>query len=89
MQNLTKYLNVMQAAKFMGVCRGTIYYWNYIGKLDFKKHPITSRNLILRSDLTIILSSLETNLTEQPAIKYFKKRRMIRLVKENNNEITG
>ena len=40
-KDLDKYVLISQAARILGVCKATLYYWHKTGRLVPEVHPIT------------------------------------------------
>lgn len=53
--NLGDYLTVKEAARFLGVCPGTLRNWDRSGKLRPARHPINGYRLYRREQLDEII----------------------------------
>lgn len=59
MPKLGEYLQIREAAEFLGVCRKTLCNWEAAGKIAVHRHPINNYRLYKRSDLEKLLKQIE------------------------------
>ncbi len=57
--NFDDYLTVAAAARFLGVCPGTLRNWDRAGKLKPARHPMNGYRLYRQSDLEAVLQAAE------------------------------
>ncbi len=61
MKNIQDYLQIQEAAAFLGVSRSTLRNWERHGKLNSHRHPINRYRLYKREDLEALLQSIYTS----------------------------
>jgi DNA-binding transcriptional MerR regulator len=59
MMKLSDWLNVTQAAKYLGVCSETLRRWDRSGKLTPSRHPINGYRLYDKAMLDQVLATLQ------------------------------
>jgi MerR family transcriptional regulator, copper efflux regulator len=59
MPKLGEYLQIKEAAEYLGVCRKTLCNWEATGKIVVHRHPINNYRLYKRSDLEKLLKQIE------------------------------
>ena len=56
--NIADYLTVRNAAKYLGVSKGTLRNWDRLGKLAPYRNPMNNYRLYKRTDLDNILEKI-------------------------------
>ncbi len=51
MPKLDEYLQIAEAAEYLGVCKNTLRNWGESGKLPEHRHPINNYRLYRKKDL--------------------------------------
>ena len=59
MPKLDEYLQITEAAEFLGVCRNTLRNWGSSGKITEHRHPVNNYRLYKISDLRRLLAKAE------------------------------
>ena len=59
MKKIEEYLQIKQAAKFLGVTATTLRNWERSGKLTSHRHPLNHYRLYKREDLETFLQRIE------------------------------
>jgi MerR family copper efflux transcriptional regulator len=59
MPKLDEYLQITEAAEFLGVSRNTLRNWGREGKLVEHRHPINNYRLYKQTDLEALLQTAE------------------------------
>ena len=59
MPKLDEYLQITDAARFLGVCCNTLRNWGLTGKINEHRHPLNDYRLYKQSDLELLLKSTE------------------------------
>lgn len=57
--NLSDYLTVGEAARFLGVSAGTLRNWDRAGKVKAARHPVNRYRLYHRRDLESLLKEVK------------------------------
>jgi len=57
-QNLRDYLQVKEAAEFVGVSPATLRNWERAGKIAAHRNPMNGYRLFRRADLEVLLSDI-------------------------------
>ena len=65
MKKLTDYLQVKEAAEFLGVSPNTLRNWSRDGKIAVHRNPINGYRLFKRSDLEKLLREIDQGATAQ------------------------
>lgn len=63
MPTLSEYLQIKQAAAYLGVCPKTLRNWEAAGKIIVHRHPVNNYRLFKRSDLEGMLSEIAESRT--------------------------
>ncbi len=63
MPKLHEYLQITEAAEFLGVCRNTLRNWGRAGKIPEHRHPVNNYRLYKLSDLQTLLDDAELEST--------------------------
>lgn len=58
-KKLSDYLNITEAAEFIGVSTNTLRNWEAAGKIVVYRHPVNNYRLFDKRDLEAILNSIE------------------------------
>lgn len=58
MPKLDEYLQISEAAEYLGVSRNTLRNWDMLGKLPVYRHPVNNYRLFKVSDLDKLLKRL-------------------------------
>jgi len=58
MPNLKDYLQIAEAAEYLGVCQNTLRNWGNAGKLQEYRHPINNYRLYRQEELDALLDQL-------------------------------
>lgn len=61
MPNLGDYLQIAEAAEYLGVCKNTLRNWGESGKLTEHRHPINNYRLYRKEDLDELLKRIESS----------------------------
>ncbi len=59
MPKLDEYLQITDAAEYLGVCRNTLRNWGKAGKITENRHPINNYRLYKVADLSRLLRRVE------------------------------
>lgn len=59
MPKLDEYLQITEAAAFLGVCRNTLRNWGRTGKIPEYRHSVNNYRLYKRDDLESLLDTTE------------------------------
>ncbi len=59
MPKLDRYLQIKDAAEYLGVCPNTLRNWETVGKIPVRRHPVNNYRLYVRSDLDKLLKMAE------------------------------
>ena len=59
MPRLDEYLQITDAAEYLGVCRNTLRNWGKAGKITEYRHPINNYRLYKVADLSRLLRRVE------------------------------
>lgn len=62
MPRLTDFLQIAEAAEYLGVCQNTLRNWGKTGKIKEYRHPANNYRLFLRTDLDAFLSQVRSDL---------------------------
>lgn len=54
------YLQIKEAAAFLGVAPGTLRNWERVGKMRVYRHPVNNYRLYKRSELEQLLGQIES-----------------------------
>jgi DNA (cytosine-5)-methyltransferase 1 len=57
--NFDQYLQIKNAAEFLGVSENTLRNWTRQGKIPVYRHPINRYRLFRREDLQALLDAIE------------------------------
>lgn len=66
MQKLDEYLQITEAAEFLGVCRNTLRNWGRDGKIQEYRHPVNQYRLFKLKDLERLIRQVETPKIRKP-----------------------
>lgn len=66
MQKLDEYLQITEAAEFLGVCRNTLRNWGRDGKIQEYRHPVNQYRLYKLQDLERLIRQVETPKIRKP-----------------------
>jgi excisionase family DNA binding protein len=66
MQKLDEYLQITEAAEFLGVCRNTLRNWGRDGKIPEYRHPVNQYRLFKLKDLERLIRQVETPKIRKP-----------------------
>ena len=69
MAKLDDYLQITEAAEFLGVCRNTLRNWGRTGKIPEYRHPVNNYRLYKVNDLEALLESAEGSPSRTPIHK--------------------
>ena len=58
MKKIQDYLQIKEAAEFLGVTAATLRNWEKQGKLESHRHPLNRYRLYKREDLEVFLQSI-------------------------------
>lgn len=61
MPKLDEYLQIADAAEYLGVCKNTLRNWGATGKLTEHRHPINNYRLYRKHDLDKLLKQITPN----------------------------
>ena len=61
MKRIQDYLQIKEAAEFLGVTAATLRNWERAGKLISHRHPFNRYRLYKREDLEVFLQSIHTS----------------------------
>lgn len=59
---LDHYLQINEAAEFLGVCQNTLRNWGRAGKIHEYRHPVNNYRLYRQDDLEALLDSAQASL---------------------------
>ena len=59
MPKLDEYLQIKDAAEYLGVCQNTLRNWEMAGKIPVCRHPVNNYRLYKRKDLDKLLKKAE------------------------------
>ena len=60
MNRLDESVTIMQAVRFLGVCRNTLRNWCRQGEIPEYRHPVNNYRLFRTADLDALLRETET-----------------------------
>jgi len=60
MLKINEYMNIGEAAKFLGVCIATLRNWDRKGKFKARRNPINNYRYYSKKDLLKILNKIES-----------------------------
>lgn len=63
MPKLGQFLQIKQAAEYLGVCQNTLRNWESTGKLRVHRHPLNNYRLFKISDLDALIRRTERSAT--------------------------
>lgn len=66
MPKLDEYLQITEAAEFLGVCCNTLRNWGRSGKIPEHRHPLNNYRLYRKEDLQAMLETVEQPTTQPP-----------------------
>ena len=66
MQKLDEYLQITEAAEFLGVCRNTLRNWGRDGKIQEYRHPVNQYRLYKLKDLERLIQQVEIPQIRKP-----------------------
>jgi excisionase family DNA binding protein len=66
MPKLDDYLQIAEAAEYLGVCKNTLRNWGELGKLAEHRHPINNYRLYRKKDLDQLLKRIENSAKPKP-----------------------
>ena len=67
MPKLSEYLQIKDAAEYLGVCEKTLRNWEASDKIIVHRHPVNNYRLYKRSDLDKLLKKAERPVPRRPA----------------------
>lgn len=59
MPTLGQYLQIKDAAKYLGVARNTLRNWHAAGKIPVHRHPVNNYRLFRKTNLEQLLRQIE------------------------------
>ena len=59
MPKLGEYLQINEAAEYLGVCRNTLRNWESTGKIPVHRHPLNNYRLFRLRDLDALIRRAE------------------------------
>jgi excisionase family DNA binding protein len=59
MQNLKEYMQIKEAAEYLGVTSATLRNWGNAGKITEHRHPVNNYRLYKRSELDSLLRKVD------------------------------
>ena len=65
MPKLDDYLQIAEAAEYLGVCKNTLRNWGEAGKIVEYRHPVNSYRLYKQKDLERLLKQIEKPVTKK------------------------
>ena len=65
MPKLDEFLQIAEAADYLGVCKNTLRNWGLAGKLKEYRHPINNYRLYKKSELERLLNKLQSPTTKK------------------------
>lgn len=70
MKKIEDYLQIKEAAEFLGVVRATLRNWERRGKLISHRHPMNRYRLYKREDLEALLGNIRDSKPASPREDY-------------------
>ena len=64
MPNLGEYLQIKDAAKYLGVCQNTLRNWQATGNIPVHRHPVNNYRLFRIKDLDALIRKTEKAVTK-------------------------
>ena len=61
MVNFRGYMQIAEAAEFLGVSQNTLRNWHRAGKIKVRRHPVNGYRLFRRADLEALLAAARTS----------------------------
>jgi len=58
MQRVDEYMQIAEAADFLGVCQNTLRNWGRAGKVTEYRHPVNNYRLYKQAELQRLLSKI-------------------------------
>ncbi|MCS7466457.1 helix-turn-helix domain-containing protein [Stieleria sp. ICT_E10.1] len=74
MPKLTDFLQIAEAAEYLGVCQNTLRNWGKAGKIKEYRHPANNYRLFLKSDLDAFVGEIQPEGSKQDAATPPKKK---------------
>lgn len=69
MPKLGEYLQIKDAAEYLGVCEKTLRNWEASGKIVVHRHPLNNYRLFKITDLDGLIRKTERSATTKPTRK--------------------
>lgn len=66
MENLRDFLQISEAAEYLGVSPNTLRNWENAGKIAAHRHPVNGYRLFKKEDLDALLNQLQEGRREPP-----------------------
>ena len=66
MPKLDEYLQIAEAAEYLGVCQNTLRNWGAAGKVVEHRHPVNNYRLYTAKDLDRLLTKVEQPKKRKP-----------------------
>lgn len=66
MPKLDEYLQITEAAEYLGVCRNTLRNWGRDGKIQEYRHPVNHYRLYKLKDLERLIQQVEIPQIRKP-----------------------
>jgi predicted site-specific integrase-resolvase len=63
MPKLGEYLQIKEAAAYLGVCQNTLRNWDLNGKVRVHRHPVNNYRLFRIGDLDALIRKTEKSIT--------------------------
>lgn len=64
MPKLRQFLQIKEAAEYLGVCQNTLRNWEMSGKLPVHRHPLNNYRLFRIKDLDWLIRQTERSITK-------------------------
>lgn len=59
MPRVDEFMQIAEAAEFLGICQNTLRNWGRAGKVKEYRHPVNNYRLYKQSELQRVLSEIE------------------------------
>ncbi|HEX2909869.1 MAG TPA: helix-turn-helix domain-containing protein [Chloroflexia bacterium] len=66
--NIQDYLQIKEAAEFLGISPSTLRNWERTGKITTHRHPVNHYRLYKKADLEALLTAIEKSATQREIV---------------------
>ena len=65
MPRVDEFMQIAEAAEFLGICQNTLRNWGRAGKVKEYRHPVNNYRLYKQAELQRVLSKIEPVMSEK------------------------